>query len=132
MSKSENNEPSGVRLIRLINTRLLDIVKREETNRDTMCLYSTGAYWHGFEHSAYFLSRIFPDFESLVLNHPAYPFPIVGVSVPTKEFMKYKSKHEAICSKEDYVEFKVDLINTKEYSAWHQKMVDQYLEALRG
>ncbi len=117
---SPNNEPSGVRLIRLINTQLLYIAKREEANRTTMCLYSTGTYWHGFEHSAYFLSRIFPDLESLVLNHPAYPFPIVGVSVPVKEFMKYKTEHIAILSKEDYEEFKVDLINTKEYSAWHQ------------
>lgn len=49
-----DNEPCGVRLVRLINTQALDIAKREFKNDDKMCLYGTGEYWHGLN-----IQRIF-------------------------------------------------------------------------
>ncbi len=131
MYKSENNEPSGVRLVRLINTHLLDIAKREDSNRDRLCLYSTGTYWVGFERSAYYLSKLFPDLESLICNHPAFPFPIIALSVPAEMFLKYKTNHIAIRKKEDYEEYKADVINLKEYGTWHRQMVKEYEEELR-
>ncbi len=132
MHKSDHgNEPSGVRLVRLINTRALDIARREAANRDRMCLYGTGEYWHGFEHSAYFLSREFPDLESFVLNHPSHPFPIVGVSVPLKAFRRYMADHAVVRTAEDYLEYPATTFAPLDYGTWHRKMVDEYRDVLK-
>lgn len=116
----------------MINTRALDIAKREAANRDRMCLYSTGTYWVAFEHSAYFLSRLFPDLESMMLNHPSYPFPIIAFSVPADMFLDYKTKHEAIRRKEDYIEYKVNSLKLQDYGTWHQQMVEEYRDVMMG
>ncbi len=127
-----HSEPGGLRLVRLINTQAMDIARREAVNIDRMCLYGTGEYWHGFEHSAYFLNRIFPDLESFVVNHPEYPFSIVGVSVPLKSFRRYMTDHTAARRSEDYMEFEVSSASHREYGEWHHKKVKEYAEVLGG
>ena len=123
-----DNEPCGVRLVRLINTQARDSAKREFKNDDKMCLYGTGEYWHGFEHSAYFLSRIFPKSESFVVNHPNYPFVIVGVSVSDKELRKYMKDHSVYHKKEDYIEYVVTPFVPREYGDWLTKKVKSFIE----
>ncbi len=139
MYKSENmyksdydNEPSGVKLMRLINTQSLDIAKREIKNADRMCLYRTGDYWHGFEHSAYFLSRIFPKAKAFVVNHPNFPFAIVGVSVGVEEFKRYQWDHDAVRSKGDYVEYEVNPSISPEYGDWHTNKVKLFTKDVDG
>ncbi len=124
-----DNEPCGVRLVRLIHTQSLEIAKREVKNEDKMCLYGTGEYWIGFEHSAYFLSRIFPDLESFVVNNPESPFAIVGLSVTDKKLKQYMKKQNAHRRGTDYLEFAVSPFLPKEYGAWHTKKVGNFKEA---
>ncbi len=121
-----NKEPSGVRLLRLINTRILQIARRESANDDRLCLYGTGGYWTAFERSAYQLSRLFPDLESFVVNPPGCPFTIVGLTIPEKELKKYMKKHSATRQDLDYLEFAEARFDTESYDDWHKKIVKDY------
>ncbi len=125
-----DDEPCGVKLMRLINTQSLDIAKRENRNANKMCLYRTGEYWHGFEHSAYFLAKIFPRAKAFIVNNPDYPFAIVGISVLDTDFKKYQQKHDAIRRKEDYIEYEVTTVAPLEYGNWHTKKVRTFTECL--
>ena len=67
--------PSGVRLVRLLNEHLGEIMGRERTNQNSIHLYCTGPYWVAFECSAYQLRRVFPDSEVTPMRLLGYPFP---------------------------------------------------------
>ncbi len=127
MKTSEDS--CGIRLVRLINTRLLDIVKEENRNDGLMCLYGTGSYWNCFERSAYHLNRLFPKLKPYVLNHPQYPFPILGVSVPEKDFRRYIKEHNSLRRGDDYLEFTVSPTDKKAYGAWHTKEVNDFMNS---
>lgn len=73
------NEPSGIRLMRFMSSRLLQIVRKEHKNGNSICLYGTGEYWSAFEKSAYLLCQLFPEKEVFIAKHVEYPFPIVSV-----------------------------------------------------
>ena len=73
--------PSGVRLVRLLNEHLNDIMSRERANQNSIHLYCTGPYWVAFECSAYQLRHVFPDSEITPMRLLGYPFPVVMVSV---------------------------------------------------
>ena len=73
--------PSGVRLVRLLNEHLNDIMSRERANQNLIHLYCTGPYWVAFECSAYQLRHVFPDSEITPMRLLGYPFPVVMVSV---------------------------------------------------
>ena len=73
--------PSGVRLVRLLNEHLGEIMGRERTNQNSIHLYCTGPYWVAFECSAYQLRRVFPDSEVTPMRLLGYPFPVVMVSL---------------------------------------------------
>ncbi len=111
-------EPSGVRLMRLITTQSLEIAQRELRNGNKMCLYGTGDYWTCFEHSAYFMSRIFPDLKSFVVTHPDYPYSIVGLSVSENQLRQYMKTHTAHHKSEDYLEFEMDTFPTDDFPGW--------------
>ncbi len=119
-------EPSGVRLMRLITTQSLEIAKRESGNGNKMCLYGTGDYWTCFEHSAYFMSRIFPDLKSFVVTHPDYPYSIVGLSVPDKQLARYMKMHSAHRKSDDYLEFEMDASPTNDFPHWHAEKVKEF------
>ena len=69
--------PSGVRLVRLLNEHLNDIMSRERANQNSIHLYCTGPYWVAFECSAYQLRHVFPDSEITPMRLLGYPFPVV-------------------------------------------------------
>ena len=69
--------PSGVRLVRLLNEHLNDIMSRERANQNLIHLYCTGPYWVAFECSAYQLCHVFPDSEITPMRLLGYPFPVV-------------------------------------------------------
>ncbi len=116
-------EPSGLRLMRLINTRSLEIARREFRNADKLCLYGTGGYWTAFEHSAYFLSRFFPNLESFVCNHPNYPDSIVGVSVSDRQLNRLKKQTAVHSQDTDYLEFPMNSFEAADYHSWHEGIV---------
>ena len=97
-----------------------------------MCLYGTGDYWTGFEQSAYFLTRIFDNLESFIVNNPNYPFAIVGVSIPEKKLKQWTKTHMASRQGADYLEFSVDEVDRQTYGKWHTKQVKDYNDALYG
>ena len=53
--------PSGVRLVRLLNEHLNDIMNRERANQNSIHLYCTGPYWVAFDRSAYQLRHVRRD-----------------------------------------------------------------------
>ena len=130
MYRSDYNEPCGVRLVRLINTKSLDIAKREVNNTDKMCLYGTGGYWTAFERSAYFLTRIFGNLELFIVNNPNYPFAIVGVSVPEKKLKQWMKTHFASRQDADYMEFTVNEVDQQKFGKWHTKKVNDFKVAM--
>ncbi len=126
-SKS-NTEPCGIRLMKLIDTRLSAIAKGERHNDNKMCLYGTGEYWVAFDHSAYQLKRLFPDLKIFVVNHPLYPFTVVGASIPDVQLNTYRRKNMCHKSGADYLEYAVDAIDTANYSDWHSNEVRSFGE----
>ena len=85
--------PSGVRLVRLLNEHLNDIMNRERANQNSIHLYCTGPYWVAFERSAYQLRHVFPDSEITPMRLLGYPFPVVMVSVTDRSLRSYARKH---------------------------------------
>ncbi len=131
MNKSGyDTEPCGVKLMRLIDTRSHDIARREVRNDNMMCLYRTGEYWHGFEHSAYFLTRIFPKAEAFVVNNPNYPFPIVGVSILDSKLRRFSKTNSVLSQSEDYLEFETGAFEFKAYAGWHEKTVKEFMNLI--
>ncbi len=130
--RTSNVEPSGVRLLRLINTQLLDIFRKESGNSDRLCLYGTGGYWTAFDRSAYSLSLIFPDLDSFVVNPPGCPFSVVGLTVAEKDLKNFMRRHAALRQGLDYLEFAVGSIKEKDYEAWHNNIVSGYKDIING
>ncbi len=114
----------GVRLVRLINTRIHEIVDREVLNDSKIRLYSTGEYWNGFDRSAYLLSRIFPNLESFVVNLPGCSA-VIGVSVPDKVLRKYL-KGTSLSTAGEYLEIDTQSIDSADYGSWHDKKVSSF------
>ncbi len=125
-----DDEPSGFKLMRLINTQSLEIAKRENKNANKMCLYGTGGYWTAFERSAYFLTQIFKDLETFILNNPNYPFAIVGVTVSEKQLKQWMKNHLASHQKTDYLEFTVSEVEPQKYGQWHTKKVKEFNDTI--
>ena len=124
MDPADNTyEPCGIKLVRLINAQSFDIACREASNSNKMCLYRTGSYWHGFEHSAFFLTRLFPKAETFVVHHPDLPTGIVGSSISAKIFQRYQQQYRAVCSETDYIEYEVKPLMPSEYGEWHTQHV---------
>ena len=99
--------PSGVRLVRLLNEHLNDIMSRERANQNSIHLYCTGPYWVAFECSAY------------QLRHVAYPFPIVMVSVTDRSLRSYARKHILRRDDIDYKLLTASQLSHEDYQAWH-------------
>ena len=55
---SSSSQPSGVRLLALLQGQWKEILRREESNVSLMHLYGTGTHWVAFERSACQLSRL--------------------------------------------------------------------------
>ncbi|WP_455634904.1 hypothetical protein [Parabacteroides sp.] len=111
--------PSGVRLVRLLNEHLGDIMNRERTNTASIHLYCTGSYWVAFEYSAYQLRRVFPDSETTPMRLLGYPFPVVMVSVTDRSLRSYARKHILRRDDKDYKQLTVPGLSLVDYREWH-------------
>ena len=116
--------PSGVRLVRLLNEHLNDIMSRERTNTASIHLYCTGPYWVAFEYSAYQLRRAFPDSETTPMRLYGYPFPIVMVSVTDRSLRSYTRKHILRRDGSDYKLLTVPGFPLADYREWHAGEVE--------
>ena len=111
--------PSGVRLVRLLNEHLNDIMSCERTNTASIHLYCTGPYWVAFESSAYQLRRAFPDSEVTPMRLFGYPFPVVMVSVTDRSLRSYARKHILRRDDKDYKQLTVPGLSLVDYREWH-------------
>ncbi len=127
---NNSGNTDGLCLLSLINTRSLEIAKAELRNENRICLYRIGAYWTCFEHSAYFLSKLFPTLETFVINHPDYPFSIVGVSVSDREINRCIKSNGIIKEGIDYLEFSVKDFDLETFGKWHARKVNGFKSAL--
>ncbi len=133
-----DSEPSGIRLMRLINTRILDIARHEQTNTDRLCLYGTGGWWTAFDRSAFALSRLFPDLDSFVVNPPGCPFSVVGLTLSEKILKKFIRKREPAHQDLDYIELTLDqsldrhldVSDDQTYQAWHTQIVKSFSDII--
>ena len=111
--------PFGVRLVRLLNEHLSDIMNCERTNIASIHLYCTGPYWVAFEYSAYQLRRAFPDSEVTPMRLFGYPFPVVMVSVTDRSLRSYARKHILRREDKDYKQLTVPGLSLVDYREWH-------------
>ncbi len=119
-------EPSGLRLMRLINTRILEIAKSELSNRNRLRLYGTGGWWTAFDRSAFALSRLFPDAESLVITPPGAPFSVVGLTISDRDLRTLTKKLTPANQTPDCLEFPVPTLNDQNFDQWHTSVVSKY------
>ena len=117
------NEPSGIRLMRLMDTRLLEIVRKEHSSEKHIHLYGTGEYWVAFEQSAYLLYRISSESIVSVVKHAAYPFPVVMASIPDEELQAYAKRHILKRDEADYKELIAPDVPAEQYRTWHRQEV---------
>ena len=122
----QESVPCGIRLMRLMETRLLDIIRQEHSNRNCIHLYGTGEYWTAFEQSAYLLCRIFPGNAISVITHTAYPFPVVMANIPDRALREYSRSHIFRRDEADYKECVAEEITPKQYQIWHRKEVQEF------
>ena len=80
MNGKPNVEPAWMSLKRLVETRMIEILRKEQDNKRYIRLYGTEDYWHAFEESAFQLERLFRKGETTLFSHKDYPFPVVMVS----------------------------------------------------
>lgn len=129
-SNRQIGEPSGIRLLRLMDTRLPEIIRKERKNERRVCLYGTGEYWTAFEQSAYLLCRLFPAAEVSIVTHPEEPFPVVMASISDDELRAFARQHIFCRDLPDYKEILVDRIIPEQYRIWHQKAIRKFSPAL--
>lgn len=120
------NELSGIRLMRLMSSRLLQIVRKEHNNENSICLYGTGEYWSAFEKSAYLLCQLFPEKEVFIAKHIEYPFPIVMTCISDDELRKYGRTHIFHRDYSDYKELYYRKPPTVQYHIWHRDKMNRF------
>ena len=119
-------EPSGIRLMRLLDT-FLPRINREEWKNDTrICLYGTGEYWTAFEQSAYRLCRLFPSVATSIVMRAEFPFPVVMVCVPDSMLRAYGQRHIFHRDEPDYKELSGEKLSVERYREWHNKAIRKF------
>ena len=71
MNGKPNVEPAWMSLKRLVETRMIEILRKEQDNKRYIRLYGTEDYWHAFEESAFQLERLFRKGETTLFSHKA-------------------------------------------------------------
>lgn len=123
-------EPSGIRLQRLIETQISQIIRRERKNVARIYLYETGDYWIAFERSAYSLCRLFPEADISVVMLRDNPFPIILANISEKKLCHYAKQHIFYRDTPDYKEIATAEIPLIQYNIWHRQAVLPYINAI--
>ena len=98
-------------LMRLVETRMFDILRKEQGNRK----------------SAFQLSRIFTEYETTLFSHKDHPFPVVMASIPDNELRSYIRQHIPVCDRSDYKKLLVAELSVSEYRVWHEHAVKEFM-----
>lgn len=128
----QTNEPSGIRLMRLMNTHMPEIIRKEQSNVNSIKLYGTGDYWSAFEQSAYLLCKVFTTNNITVITSKVYPFPVMMATISDKALRAYAKSHIYTCDKIDYKEILATDISVKDYQKWRKKEIDGFALAMNS
>lgn len=129
-SNQTENEPSGLQLLRLVNTQLPQIIRKEQGNETRIRLYGAGEYWSAFEQSAYLLCQLFPHSNMTIWTHKDYPFTVVMASISDEELRAYSRRTIFGRDLPDYKEFICRKTSSVPYHIWHRNEVQQFSEGL--
>ena len=113
--------------MRLMETRLIEIIRQERSNDKSIHLYGTGGYWVAFEESAYLLCQVFSAEVLSVISHASYPFPIVMASISDQELAAYSRRHIVKRNEPEYKELVATAISFEEYRRWHAREVREFM-----
>ena len=113
--------------MRLMDTHLSNIIRKEHSDGKSIHLYGTGEYWVAFEQSAYLLCQLFAKNEISVITHATYPFPVVMASISDLDLCTYSKQHIFKRDEPDYKELVAAEIPAKQYQIWHRKEVQEFL-----
>lgn len=86
MNGKPNVEPPWMSLKRLIETRMVEILCKEQGNRKYIRLYGAGEYWHAYEESACQLSRISRNVKRHFSGIRTTPFQWLWSASPTVNY----------------------------------------------
>ena len=104
MNGKPNVEPAWMSLKRLVETRMIEILRKEQDNK-----------------------RYIRKGETTLFSHKDYPFPVVMVSIPDSELRAYIQQHIPVCDKHDYKKLLAAEFSAAEYRAWHEHAVKEFL-----
>lgn len=124
-SNQTSNESPGIRLMRLIDTQLLQIIHKECKNETRVCLHEAGTHWVSFERTAYLLCLLFPTTDVTIIMHAKYPFPVVMVNISDDELRALGRRRIFPCDKHNYKELICSKAPAVTYQVWlRNKMED--------
>ena len=121
--RSSSSQPSGVRLLALLQGQGQEILRREENNASLMHLYGTGTHWVAFERSACQLSRLCPEAKIIPMRLSGFPFPVVMATFGQAQSEHFIHGLPEVEEGSDRLSFKMPALPDVEYGGWHNRQV---------
>lgn len=118
------SQPSGVRLLALLQGQGPEILRREENNASLMHLYGTGTHWVAFERSACQLSRLCPEAKIIPMRLSGFPFPVVMATFGQAQSEYFIHGLPKVEEGIDRLSFKMPILMDREYGIWHNRQVE--------
>ena len=100
-------------------SNLTNILRKEMKNEDTIHLYCIGNYWVAFEQSAYLLSRLSADIQTMAMQPIAHPFPVVMTTITESALQTIKRTLKT--KTPDYKILTTTPLAQPSYTRWHRK-----------
>lgn len=122
--RSSSSQPSGVRLLALLQGQGQEILRREENNASLMHLYGTGTHWVAFERSACQLSRLCPEAKIIPMQLSGFPFPVVMATFGQAQSEHFIHGLPEVEEGSDRLSFKMPALPDGEYGVWHNRQVE--------
>ena len=122
--RSSSSQPSGVRLLALLQGQGQEILRREENNASLMHLYGTGTHWVAFERSACQLSRLCPEAKIIPMRLSGFPFPVVMATFGQAQSEHFIHGCPEVEEGSDRLSFKMPALPDGEYGVWHNRQVE--------
>ena len=122
--RSSSSQPSGVRLLALLQGQGQEILRREENNASLKHLYGTGTHWVAFERSACQLSRLCPEAKIIPMRLSGFPFPVVMATFGQAQSEHFIHGLPEVEEGSDRLSFKMPALPDGEYGVWHNRQVE--------
>ena len=121
---SSSSQPSGVRLLALLQGQWKEILRREESNVSLMHLYGTGTHWVAFERSACQLSRLCTEAKIVPMRLSGFPFPVEMATFSQAQSEHFIHDLPKVEEGIDRLSFKMLVLRNREYGVWHDRQTE--------